>query len=81
MLKDYPSDNEGRAERGRDVMNFYAGLEGSEYTGEGEHIACLMADLMHLCKADDIDFEERLRMAHIHFEDECSEEDETDESE
>ena len=65
-------DNETRANRASQIINHYATLvdDTSDEYWLDEHVADLLADLMHLCKRADVDFSQQLALAEIHFEEE-----------
>lgn len=76
MIKEYPMTNQGRAERAYDFLDRYAEVLGDQFHHDPEgHIAGFLADVMHLCQSEDIDFGGRLRMAEIHFNAELDEDD------
>ncbi len=59
------TSNRDRVNRAKAVLHTYAG--DSELTA---NITDLLTDLMHLCEAEKIPFENRVTMARIHFEEE-----------
>ena len=72
--------NENRAMRGRNTLEFYI-----EHQAQGEvdlsnqdavqsEVACLLADLMHLCDEEKADFNRALQLAHDHHTEEVEEE-------
>lgn len=63
--------NEGRAERAKQVLEFYENLA-DDPAGTESLLADLLADLMHLCEDQKTDFDGALQMATIHFDDETN---------
>lgn len=64
-------DNELRADRARRALNAYLETKGESDTDEAD-ITDLIADLLHLAAAEEIDTEPILRVAEINFESERS---------
>ncbi len=65
--------NEDRAEWARKALATFMFTTGSE---REDAVCDLLADLMHYCRLNDIDFEDELRRGRVHFEEEVSEEEE-----
>jgi len=53
---------------------FCTAVDNRMFKGEETDITDLLADLMHFCHSDEIDFKSRLRMAENHFIEEMEEE-------
>lgn len=64
--------NEDRAERIAQVYEMYQANTGVD--DQESFVADLLADVMHFCQREDIDFEEKTGTAKMHFEDECEDE-------
>lgn len=63
--------NKDRAEWGKQALDAFAVATGSE----PETIVCdLLADLMHYCRLNNIDFEAELHLGERHFDEEVEEE-------
>jgi len=73
LTKKQESENESRAQRGRNVMDSY-GLELGCH--DRENLCDLLADLMHMAAIDceSEPFDDALRSARMHFEAETSKE-------
>lgn len=59
------------ARRARKILKIYIALVGDEDEDLKTQITDLLADLMHLCKVRNQDFENPLRIARQHFSEEC----------
>lgn len=61
--------NEVRASRIDTVMQAYCQvLEGRDFDGDEDDVKDLLADLMHFCERDLIDFDDNLRVARDNYE-------------
>lgn len=61
--------NEERAERGADIVSTYRMQTGDD-GDDAQNLGDILADLMHMCRRDDVNFAAALTMAEIHFNDE-----------
>lgn len=59
-------ENERRADRARAALEAYAAARNEN--GDESHLRDLLADLMHYCKAERVDFNRALATAQMHFE-------------
>jgi hypothetical protein len=66
-------DNSERRGRGQQILRAYRGIH-PDYWNENEPddqaVTDLLADLMHYCKQQGIDFRKCVAMAEVHFEEE-----------
>ncbi len=73
-----PPNNELRAEAAATALQTYSLAKGMSLDepplSQGELLTDLITDLLHWCDLFDLDFDEALRMAHFHHEEERSEE-------
>jgi len=65
--------NEDRAARIEMVRKVYQGMTGEDYGLDREaFVTDLLADLQHWCAGEGLDFNTRLEMARVHYEEEAS---------
>ncbi|MCG8381812.1 MAG: hypothetical protein MJA28_06285 [Gammaproteobacteria bacterium] len=61
-------DNETRAESARNAVQIHASEKGAGNEPLCSQMADLVADLMHLCMHEEIDFNEIVETSSMHFE-------------